>query len=265
MGKPSTEQIAEAIIHSAQVGESNADFDARIGELSRLSDEELAAMGIYPNGEPPSAANPIDVTAARDDAPDAAPTEPELGPHSDPDPLFFKPAGVRYRHDGWTAERQRTFIAALAETGCVSEACGEVGITARSAYRLREHSAGAAFRSAWDHAQSLASVRLTAIAWERAVHGTPDRIYKDGVLVAERRRPSDKLLMWLLAHHNPVGYGWAAKPPGKAPDVSFFPVRYARTELPGCLAEFADVPPADCPAEIVPSDDYLDLNDEPAA
>jgi hypothetical protein len=45
---------------------------------------------------------------------------------------------VRNRYDGWTAGRQRAFIAALAETGCVSEACAEVGIIARSAYRLRE-------------------------------------------------------------------------------------------------------------------------------
>lgn len=29
----------------------------------------------------------------------------------------------RMRHDGWTAERQRTFLTALAETGCISESC----------------------------------------------------------------------------------------------------------------------------------------------
>ena len=52
MGRPSLAQIAQAIILSAHVEESDADFDARIAGLSRLSDAELAAMGIYP--PPPS-------------------------------------------------------------------------------------------------------------------------------------------------------------------------------------------------------------------
>jgi len=33
MGKPSKQQIAEAVIHSAQSGESDAEFDARIARL----------------------------------------------------------------------------------------------------------------------------------------------------------------------------------------------------------------------------------------
>ena len=213
MGKPSKQQIAEAVIHSIQEGESDAEFDARIAGLSRMSDAELAAVGVIPPAEPVP--------------PAAAPESPAIP---------FVPATVRHRHDGWTADRQRTFIAALAETGCVSEACAEVGITARSAYRLREHPAGAPFRFAWEQAQSIATVRLTAIAWERAVHGTPDRIYKDGALVLERRKPSDKLLMWLLTHHDPVTYGWASRPPGHAPDMSFFRVQHARAELANHLA-----------------------------
>ncbi len=248
MGKPSKQQIAEAIIHSARTGESDAEFDARIAGLSRQSDAELAAMGIVAPAEPLTPETP---------PPEPRPTER--------DPLAFAPASVRHRHDGWTAGRQRAFIAALAETGCVSEACAEVGITARSAYRLRERPAGAAFRFAWEQAQSIATVRLTALAWERAVHGTPDRIYKDGVLVAERRKPSDKLLMWLLAHHDPVGYGWASRPPGHAPDMSFFRVQQARAELAGHVANLADVGPSDCPAEAVPPTGYLDLEDGPAA
>ena len=276
MGKPSKQQIAEAVIHSAQSGESDAEFDARIAGLSRMSDAELAAVGVP--REPPSAATPvrstagaartdgesrptttegvsIDITAARDGAPDAI----------DPPAIAFTPVPVRNRYDGWTAGRQRAFIAALAETGCVSEACAEVGITARSAYRLREHPAGAAFRFAWEQAQSIATVRLTAIAWERAVHGTPDRIYKDGVLVLERRKPRDKLLMWLLTHHDPVTFGWASRPPGHAPDLSFFRVQHARAELAGHLANIADVPPAECPAEAVPSGGYLDLDEASGA
>ncbi len=277
MGKPSKQQIAEAIIHSAQTGESDAEFDARIAGLSRMSDAELAAVGV-PH-EPPSAATParraagaarragegrpttadgvsIDVTAARDGSPTASPETPTIP---------FAPVPVRNRYDGWTAGRQRAFIAALAETGCVSEACAEVGITPRSAYRLREHPAAAAFRFAWEHAQSLATGRLAALAWERAVHGTPDRIYKDGVLVLERRKPNDKLLMWLLTHHDPVTYGWASRPPGSAPDMTFFRVQHARAELANHVANLADVAPAECRAEAVPPDGYVDFDETPGA
>jgi hypothetical protein len=55
MGRPSLMQIAEAIHESARRGESAAAFDARYAGLSRLSDEELAAMGIVPPPEPAKA------------------------------------------------------------------------------------------------------------------------------------------------------------------------------------------------------------------
>ena len=239
MGKPSHAQIAEAIIHSAQTGESDAAFDERICGLSRQSDEELAAMGIFPPSGP------------------AAAPEPEPEP-AEPDPLAFSPAATRARHDGWTAGRQRAFIAALAETGCVSEACAEVGITPRSAYRLREHAAAVSFRTAWAHAESMATARLTALAFERAVHGSVESIYRDGVLVEERRKPSDRLLIWLLSHHDPVTYGWLERPQREAPHASFYPLQSARSELPGLLGQLADIDPAACCAEHVagPDVDY---------
>ena len=236
MEYPSDEQIAAAIIESKRAGDTPEQLDQRIEDLCRLSDEDLAAMGIKVTEPAP---------------PGARPAPPE-----------FEPAPVRRRSDGWTAERQRDFIAALAETGCVSEACAEVGITPRSAYRLREHPKGAAFRTAWDHAQHLAAARLTAIAWERAVHGGSERLYKGGELIAERRRASDRLLMWLLAHHRPDTYGWAARPPGHAPEMRFFPNQHARTELPAHLANICDVDRADCAAECLIPEDF-DPDDPP--
>ncbi|MEO6436638.1 MAG: hypothetical protein ABIP55_12880 [Tepidisphaeraceae bacterium] len=233
MGRPSKLQVADAIIYSARNGENDAEFDERFAGLSRQSDEELAAMGIPP--------------------PDPACPEPVEGP--DPDPLAFEPATLKARHDGWTAGRQRAFIAALAETGCVSEACAEVGITPRSAYRLREHAAAAGFRAAWGHAESMATARLTALAFERAVHGSVERIYRDGVLVEERRKPSDKLLMWLLSHRDPVGFGWLERPPREAPDASFYPLQSARSEMPHLLEQLSDIDPAACPAEPVAGSD----------
>ena len=52
MGGPSTRQVAEAIVQSARAGESEAQFDVRYAGLSRLSDAELAAMGIHPRPQP---------------------------------------------------------------------------------------------------------------------------------------------------------------------------------------------------------------------
>ncbi|HEU5286063.1 MAG TPA: hypothetical protein VFU20_06075 [Sphingomicrobium sp.] len=249
MGKPSKQQIADAIIHSAKAGESMADFDARIAGLSRISDEELSAIGVAPPTCPEPADGPANIVPA--------PIAPV-----DPDPPAFAPAPLRPRRDGWTAERQRAFIAALAETGCVSEACAEVGITPRSAYRLREHAAAAGFRVAWEHAESLATARLTALAFERAVHGSVERIYRDGVLVEERRKPSDKLLMWLLSHRDPVGYGWLTRPPRETPHSSFYPLQSARSELPHLLGGLADIGPEACAAEPIPGE-ALDYDAEP--
>lgn len=106
----------------------------------------------------------------------------------------------RTRHDGWTAERQRTFLRALAETGCISEACGAAGITARSAYRLRAHPDARAFALAWEQALLLSTNRLLTLAFERAARGTIREYWKNGELVGETRQPSEKLLTFLLQH-----------------------------------------------------------------
>ena len=106
----------------------------------------------------------------------------------------------RVRHDGWTAERQRTFLTALAETGCISEACEATGITARSAYRLRAHPDARAFALAWDQALLISVNRLLTLAFERAARGTIREYWKNGQLVGETRQPSEKLLTFLLQH-----------------------------------------------------------------
>ena len=229
MGAPSQQQIDDAIAEGLARGEDDDAILGEVASLTRLSDEELAAMGIGP--------------------------APEAQPEPEPE-VEFTPVPRKRRHDGWTAERQRTFIQCLAETGCVRTACAEVGITARSAYRLREHPKAAGFRAAWDHATSLATVRLAAVAFDRAINGSVERIYRNGELFEERRRPSNRLLMWLLSHHNPVDYGWLARPPKEAADPSFYLPQAARRQLPRLLGKLADVSPDDCPAEWVGAQDF---------
>lgn len=40
--------------------------------------------------------------------------------------------GLRIREDGWTVARTRTFLAALAQTGCVTDAARVAGISRKS-------------------------------------------------------------------------------------------------------------------------------------
>lgn len=118
----------------------------------------------------------------------------------------LQPVPVRTRWRGWSAERQREFLIVLAETGSISMACRQVAMTSRSAYRLRQRPDAAAFARAWDDALRIATTRLTTLAYERAVRGTLTETFDEhGVLVSQRRVPSDKLLMFLLGHLLPAG------------------------------------------------------------
>ena len=267
---PELEEVAEQILRDKL---SDAEIDAALQSLTRTPVPPMAsAPSSLVDGPHRNARSPADLLdwdgeqaplQAGPAAPPAGPTPSATNPASPDratavvatdfaqDPLAFETARMRPRADGWTAKRQRAFIAALAETGCVSEACAEVGITPRSAYRLREHGQAAGFRSAWGHAESMATARLTALAFERAVHGSVESIYRNGELVEERRKPSDRLLMWLLSHRDPVSYGWLAKPHKEAPHSSFYPLQSAREELPFLLDALSDIDPESCAAEPV--------------
>ncbi len=138
------------------------------------------------------------------DHPTPAPETGNADPLADYQPVTLQ----RTRHDGWTAARQRSFLTALAETGCISMACEEAGITPRSAYRLRRHPSGARFAEAWDQALRFATARLLTLAYERSIRGSIREQWRDGKLVGEVRQPSDKLLSLLLTHLAP----WNAEP-----------------------------------------------------
>lgn len=169
---------------------------------------------------------------------------------SSPDPVAdFVPARLRARHDGWTAARQRQFIETLAERGCISDACEAVGLTPKSAYRLRRHPEGAAFAEAWDRALTVATARLVAIAFDRAIKGGTREFWKDGACVAEVRAPSDRLLMFLLSRLDARRFGSLAGLGLSAED----PIAAARAALPGLIDRLADTA---CPADPLGLSDY---------
>jgi hypothetical protein len=142
----------------------------------------------------------------------------------------------RKRLAGWCAERQRLFLVTLAETGSVHLAAAAARLTARSAYKLRARSP--AFAAAWDTADQLAVGRLSALAFDRAIHGRTEQVWHEGVLVAEKRVPSDKLLMWLLARLDPRRF---AAPWELRGDRGADPQAEARESFPALLDALADV------------------------
>jgi hypothetical protein len=118
------------------------------------------------------------------------PLEPQ-----EPDTAFARTR--RLRHDGWTPAKQRTFLERFAECGVIAEACHAVGMSARAAYNLRDRDP--LFAAGWDAACLKARPRLADEAFARSMTGIVERIYKDGVVVAERHRHDNRLTMAVLA------------------------------------------------------------------
>ena len=120
----------------------------------------------------------------------------------------------RNRLAGWSADRQRLFLTHLAETGSVHLAC--------SAARL---------------AQRLSVGRLSAIAFDRALNGRLEQVYEGGELVAERRVPNDRMLMWLLARLDPKRFALPWEQRGDAD-----PQAEALATFPAVLDAITDTP-----------------------
>jgi hypothetical protein len=122
-------------------------------------------------------------------------------------PVEFKPVSTRARHDGWTPKKQVDFITALAESGCVDEACKRVGMHRSSAYELRTRRNAESFRAAWDAALDHAIQRLSDAAFSRALNGVKRGVYFKGELVGERTYYDERLTMFLLRYRDPARYG----------------------------------------------------------
>jgi hypothetical protein len=83
----------------------------------------------------------------------------------------FTPVPVRTRRDGWTAERQRLFIRALAQSPCIDAAARAAGMSRERAYRLRRRPGAESFAAAWDSilAARPRGTSSPALVWHRLV------------------------------------------------------------------------------------------------
>jgi len=144
-----------------------------------------------PGAEPTPAADPA--------------ATPALDAHGhDPAAYEWVPVLRKRRKDGWSPDKQRAFIEALADTGSVATAAQRVDMSESSAYRLRRSPGAEAFDRAWSAAIDAAAKKLLDAAFERALVGTDEPVFdRDGNRVGRRFRQSDRLLMFLLRAYGP--------------------------------------------------------------
>ncbi len=108
---------------------------------------------------------------------------------------------LRARRDGWTPERQRRFIALLAETRCPARAARAVGLSRESAYRLRGRPGGESFAAAWNAAlRSRRPEPAGPTARQRAFEGVLVPVTYRGRKVGERRKYDGRLAALLMRH-----------------------------------------------------------------
>ena len=132
---------------------------------------------------------------SRPNSPDPAQAEPAEAPPR----LKFAPVPRKCkRHDGWTADRQRRFIEALADLGSVRAAAHAINMAPEGAYQLRRLPEAESFRAAWEDALALGVQRLEDVAMERALNGVEVPVYHFGEVVGARRVYNDRLLMFML-------------------------------------------------------------------
>lgn len=146
--------------------------------------------------------------------------------------LEFTPVPRRYRHDGWTPERQRAFIAALADTGCVDRAARMVNMAQANCYALRRAPGAEGFARAWAAALDCGLLLMKDIAFERAIEGQLVPVFSQGKLMGYRRKRNDALLMFCLRH-----YGQDAN--GKRVTVNYFS---SRASASGASADAGPTP-----------------------
>ena len=161
---------------------------------------------------PPAPSLPATIPPAPETPPDIAPSHLVDANGFDPARYQWVPVLRRPRADGWTAQRQQEFIAALADSGCVALAAREVGMAESGAYRLRRAPGSENFAAAWDAAIANASARLVDVAFQRAIRGTDEAVYnRDGDIVGRRHIHHDRLLIFLLKAYHPDRFRYAER------------------------------------------------------
>lgn len=151
-----------------------------------------------------------------------------------PEPPFpFTPVPGRARHDGWTPDRQRRFVDALAVTGVVTAAARAVGMSTRAAYNLRRRAGeDSALARAWDAALDRGCADALDVGVHHALHGERVPIFYRGRQVGEYRRFNDRLVLAALR-------AGAARAEARRPAAGPFPTGELVEQLHSALSKLA--------------------------
>lgn len=103
-----------------------------------------------------------------------------------------------------TPEAREKFLNELAATANVSRASLVAGFTPRAAYNWRK--ADSDFAAAWEEAVQIGICALEDEAVRRAAEGYTEPVFYQGAPIAEVRKYSDSLLMFLLQGRAPDKY-----------------------------------------------------------
>jgi hypothetical protein len=103
------------------------------------------------------------------------------------------------------SDREDLFLALLSEGVSVCEACARAGMPRRSAYARRRDDK--AFATLWGEALAMAADTLEAEADRRGRDGWSEDVYYRGQVVGQRRRYSDRMLIFRLRALKPELYG----------------------------------------------------------
>lgn len=211
--------------------------------------------GILPEPAPAAQALVPASAPAPSAGPDDDPHLPPLDAHGfDPADYQWLPVKRKPRKDGWTPQRQREFIAALAETGSVEHSAMRVGMSAASAFRLRRSPGAEQFSAAWDVALAHAARVLLDTAFDRAFNGSSEPVFdREGARVGTRFRQNDRLLMFLLRAYMPERFRHAHRD-WRGADEALPPVPAPMEEV---LARLEPVTPA-LPHTLLPADELED-------
>ena len=117
---------------------------------------------------------------------------------SDYEPKFTPVALDRVRHDGWTPERQRLFLVALAAMGTVDSAAQAVGMSRISAYNLKKRADAGSFADEWDRALGFGRGMMFDYAMERAIYGVTTIKMRLGGAFEVKTGPDIKQIMRVL-------------------------------------------------------------------
>lgn len=103
-----------------------------------------------------------------------------------------------------TPEKRQAFLDVLRQCANVSEAARSIAVTRQRIYELRDEDAD--FAAAWADAVEEGVDKLEREMWRRAVEGTDEPVFYQGVECGSIKRYSDTLAIFLAKGHRPEKY-----------------------------------------------------------